>query len=197
MSDEKPLVFATIGVNCVLGLADRIAQIVYYCLTISKATENTTFNTVKNTALTFCILPSGINLFMIIIYLIFHHEAMLTPLIKFKFFFMYLFSFEALFPIGVHRTFMSKYSQNSDNVLITMKVINALHIMFISLPQLLIVTIYSSAIDSETTKGFSPDAIASLIFAIIFIVWSIVYYFICANKEEYYDNVLPDYVNEK
>lgn len=192
MSEEKSLVFSTIGINCVLGLADRIAQIAYYCTTDFKIGNSTETTTVRSTALTFCILPTGINLFMIIIYLVFHYESMLTPLIKLKFFFMYLASFEILFPIGVHRTFMSKYSQNSDNVLITMKVINALHIMFISLPQLLIVPIYSSAVDA-----FSPSGIASLSFAIIFIVWSIAYYFVCASCEESYDNVLPDYVNEK
>jgi hypothetical protein len=71
-----------------------------------------------------------------------------------------------------------------------MKVLNAVHCMFVSLPQLLIVTVNSSASD----KGFSSVGIASLVFSVVFMVWSVGYYFICAKKEDDIESVLEVYV---
>ena len=180
----KGLVFLTILINSIIGLTNRILQIVYYCKT-KKIFLN---DSIKNTSLTFCILPTGINLFMIIIYVTFHNEKMLTPIIKIKYFFIYLFSFEVLFPIGVQKSFKTKYSDNADNIIVTMRVINALHVMFVAIPQLLIITIHSSALDK-----FKGIDIASLVFSCFFILWSVGYYFLCINKEDYYDSVIFEY----
>ncbi len=181
--EGKPLVFTTIAINSIIGLTNRILQIVYYC--------KTTFinDSIGHTTLTFCFLPTGINLFMILVYLIFHNEEMLTPIVKIKHFFIYLFSFEILFPIGVHKSFKTKYSDNADNIIVTMRVVNALHVMFVAIPQLLIISIHSSALDK-----FKGIDIANLFFSCIFIIWSVGYYFICINKEDYYDTVIYEYV---
>ena len=182
--EGKGLVFSTIAVNTIIGFTNRVLQIVYYC----KTKKDFINDSIDHTALTFCILPSGINLFMILVYLIFHNEEMLTPIVKIKHFFIYLFSFEILFPIGVHKSFKTKYSDNADNIIVTMRVVNALHVMFVAIPQLLIITIHSSAIDK-----FKAIDIASLVFSCVFILWSAGYYFLCITKEDDYDSVIFDY----
>ena len=173
-------------VNSVIGLTDRVLQIVYYCLT--NHWDDFQTNNIKKAALTFCILPSALNLFMIIIYCIFHYEKLLTPKVKIKNFFWYLLSMEFLYPIGVHRSFKTKYSYNADNPIITMRLVNAVHFMLVAIPQLLIITINSSARGS-----FKAIDISSLVFSCLFIVWSVGYYFYCVANDEGYDNLITQY----
>lgn len=184
-SNSNKLVYITIAINSILGLSDRVLQLCYYCIT--------TFDdkSVRNVALTFCILPSGINILMILIYVIFHHEEMLTPIKKVKILFMYLISSEALFPIGMQKSFKTKFSEYTDNPIVTMKVINALHLMFVSIPQILIVCIYSSSIDY-----FNGIGIASLVLAIIFILWSVGYYFVCISCEDNFESEIEKHTKE-
>ena len=184
MNSNNALVFGTIGFNMALGIADRLAQICYVAMT------DFITSTIQKTAITFCVLPSAINCFMILIYVIFHNEDMHTTKFKIKIFFLYLISGELVFPIGVQRSFKSKFSANSDNIILTLKIINAIHAMFVSLPQLLIVCVHSSAVNN-----FKGVDIASLILSIFFLVWSVGYYFICSRKEDDYENVLEEYVN--
>ena len=113
---------------------------------------------------------------------------MLTPIVKLKHFLWYIFSSELVYPIGVHRAFKTKYSYNADNPIITMRLVNAIHFMFVSVPQLLIVTINSSA-----RGDFKGIDIASIIFSSIFIVWSVFYYFYCIKNDEGYDNLISQY----
>ena len=108
MNSNNALVFGTIGFNMALGIADRLAQICYVAMT------DFITSTIQKTAITFCVLPSAINCFMILIYVIFHNEDMHTTKFKIKIFFLYLISGELVFPIGVHRSFKSKFSANSD-----------------------------------------------------------------------------------
>ena len=164
--------FIPMAFNSLIGVVDRILQIVYYCLTKHWGDFQTSH--VKKSALTFCILPSALNLFMISIYCIFHYEKLLTPKVKIKNFFWYLLSMEFLYPIGVHRSFKTKYSYNADNPIITMRLVNAVHFMLVAIPQLLIITINSSARGS-----FKAIDISSLVFSCLFIVWSVGYYFYC------------------
>ena len=169
--------------NCLLGITDRILQICYYAYT----RKNNLFEaqTADNLALTFIILPLGLNILLMLIYCLFHHEEKLTIITKIKSFFLYLFSTEFLYPIGVQISFKTKFSENADNPLVTMKLLNSMHVMFISIPQLLIISINSSAHDH-----FAKIDIASLVISIIFIVWSMVYYFFCIIKEVDYDNYI-------
>ena len=173
---NKKLVYSTIIINSILGVADRVLQLCFYCLTDFDG-KNDASSSVKDVALTFCILPSAINFVMILIYVLFHHEEMLTPAKKLKLFFMYLFSSEAICPIGVQKSFKTKYSDNTDNAVVTMKVLNALHIM-----------IYSSS-----QGKFEGIGIANLVLSVLFIVWSIPYYFICIRYEDDYENEIYEH----
>ena len=184
-----PLIIPMI-LNSIIGLTDRVLQIVYYCLT--NHWDDFQTKNVKKTALTFCILPSGLNFFMITIYTLFHSEEMLTPIVKLKHFLWYIFSSELLYPIGVHRAFKTKYSYEADNPIITMRLVNAIHFMFVSIPQLLIVTINSSA-----RGDFKGIDIASLVFSCFFIVWSVAYYFYCIKNDEGYDNLISQYAEKE
>ena len=100
---------------------------------------------------------------MMLIYCLFHHEKILTPLIKIKNFFLYIISSELLYPIGINKSFITKYSENAENPLVSMKLMNALHVLFVSLPQILIISINSSANDN-----FKPLDIASLVLSFFF-----------------------------
>ena len=177
-------------VNSVIGLTDRVLQIVYYCLT--NHWDDFQTNNIKKAALTFCILPSALNLFMITIYTFFHSEEMLTPKVKLKHFLWYIFSNEILYPIGVHREFKTKYSYSSDNPIITMRLVNAMHFMFVSIPQLLIATINSSA-----RGDFKGIDITSVVFSSLFIVWSVAYYFYCIKNDDGYDNLITQYAEKE
>ena len=179
-----PMIF-----NSLIGVTNRILQIIYYCLTKHWGDFQTPH--VRKSALTFCILPSALNFFMITVYCIFHYEERLTPVVKIKNFFWYLLSMEFLYPIGVHRSFKTKYSFNADNPIITMRLVNAVHFMFVALPQLLIVSINSSA------RGhFKGIDIASLVFSAFFIAWSVGYYFYCVARDEGYDNLITQYAEK-
>ena len=169
--------------NCLLGIADRVLQICYYCFT----RKNDAFEvpTADAITLTFIILPFGLNFILITIYCLFHHEEQITILTKIKSFFLYLISTELLYPIGVQTSFKTKFSENADNPIVTMKLLNGIHVMFISIPQILIISINSSA-----HEDFTKLDISSLVISIIFIIWSIVYYFLCAIKEIEYDDFI-------
>ena len=109
-----------------------------------------------------------------------------------KKFFWYLISNELLYPIGVHRAFKTKYSYNADNPIITMRLVNAMHFMFVSVPQLLIVPINSSA-----RGDFKGIDIACVVFSALFIVWSVAYYFYCIKNDEGYDNLISKYTEKE
>ena len=178
------------GFNSLIGITNRILQISYYCYTNHR--EEFQSSNIKSTALTFCILPSLLNFFMISIYCLFHYEEKLTWIVKLKYFLWYIFSCEFLYPIGVHRSFTTKYSYNADNPIITMRLVNAIHFMFVALPQLLVVSINSSA-----RGNFVGLDIASLVFSAFFIVWSVGYYFYCIANDEGYDNLISNCDKDK
>ena len=181
---ETPLfIVITYYFNCLLGIADRVLQICYYAFT----KKNNAFEepTADKMALTFIILPFGLNLILIIIYLLFHHEEQLTICTKIKSFFLYLISTELIYPIGVQTSFKTKFSENADNPIVTMRLLNGIHVMFISIPQILIISINSSA-----NENFTKLDIASLVISGVFIVWSIIYYLLCSLREIDYDDFI-------
>jgi len=171
--------------NLLLGLANRVLQITYY------KTSDFEVTTVKKAALTFCILPSALNVFMMSLYCILHSEENLTPLGKLKKILWYVISMEFLFPVGVQMSLKSKYSYNADNPLITMRLVNAVHFMLVALPQILIVSINSSINDK-----FEKVGIASLVLSCFFMVWSVGYYFICISFGDFYDDFISDIVEK-
>ena len=171
--------------NLALGLANRVLQLCYYC------TQTIQVDTVKKAALTFCILPSVLNVFMMSLYCILHSEENLTPLGKLKKILYYVVSMEFLFPVGVQMSLKSKYSYNADNPLITMRLVNAVHFMLVALPQILVVSINSSINDK-----FEGIGIASLVLSCFFMVWSVGYYFICISFGDFYDEYISDIVEK-
>ena len=187
MEENNILVLVTIAINSVLGLIDRILQIVCYCCNKKDFLNDT----IKKTSLTFCLLPSGLHFLMILCFTLFHHETMLTIKLKIKNFLLYIISQEALYPIGCHKAMKTKYSENADNVIVTMKVINAIHVMFVSIPQILIICIHGSSIDKF--KGYN---IAGLILSIIFMMWSVSFYFLCVKYEDDYDIIISNYTKD-
>jgi len=171
--------------NLLLGLTNRVLQIIYYCISKFDVT------TVKKASLTFCILPSALNVFMMSLYCILHSEENLTPMGKLKKILYYVISMEFLFPVGVQMSLKSKFSYNADNPLITMRLVNAVHFMLVALPQILIVSINSSINNDFTKLG-----IASLVLSCFFMVWSVGYYFLCISFNEFYDDFISDIVEK-
>ena len=100
---------------------------------------------------------------------------------------------EFLNPIGVHISLKTKYSFDDDNPITTIRLINATHFMLVAIPQLLVVSINCS----DKDNSFNPVDIASLIFSIIFIIWSVGYYFVCIIFNDQYDDYLSDYVKKQ
>ena len=183
-SENIKIIIIPMTFNAILGVLNRILQICYYCVTRYKGVFQT--DTVRETALAFCIFPTITNMFMMGLYCILHKEEMLTPKVKMKNFIRYVISLEILYPIGVHKSLRTKYSY-SDDPLVTLRLINAIHFVFVALPQVLIVTINSSA--SENFKGID---IASLVFSAFFMAWSVGYYFYCVANDEGYDNLISE-----
>ena len=173
--------------NLVLGTLNRVLQIVFYCIKRYQ-TNGFQVDTIQQASLTFCILPTAIDTFMMGLYLLLHSEENLTVKLKIKKFFMFIFSMEFLFPLGVHHSLRTKYSYNSDNAIITMRLVNALHFLFVALPQILIIPINSSINDK-----FEGIDFASLIISIIFIFWSVGYYFLCIMNDASYEDMISDF----
>ena len=95
-------------------------------------------------------------------------------------------------PLGIQYSLKTKYSEYADNPLVTMKLLNAVHVIFISIPQIIIISINSSA-----NNNFERIDIASLIFSSFFIIWSGVYYFLCSKFEIDYDDYITLTVYKK
>ena len=188
-TDPRGRIFLIIKIlmifNLLLGLTNRILQICYNRLSDFKV------NKVQSADLTFCFLPSILNLIMMSLYCILHSEENLTPLGKLKKILWYVISMEFLFPVGVQMSLKSKYSYNADNPLITMRLVNAVHFMLVALPQILIVSINSSINDEFTKLG-----LASLVLSCFFMVWSVGYYFICISFGDFYDDYISDIVEK-
>ena len=173
--------------NLVLGTLNRILQIIFYC--IKRYKENGfQVDTIQQASLTFCILPTAVDAFMIGLYCLLHSEEKLTVVLKIKKIILFIISMEFLFPLGVHLSLRTKYSYNSDNAIITMRLVNALHFLFVALPQVLIIPINSSINDK-----FEGIDIASLICSILFIFWSVGYYFICIMNDGPYEDMITDF----
>ena len=192
MDEGSGLVYTTIIINSVLGVAERIFQIIFYCKNKKdvkqlnegiRFLESGSYSKFNKILLTFTILPSGIHFLLILLYTIFHNEEMLTVGKKIKKFFLYLFSSEFLFPIGIQYALRNKFSDEIDTVLNILKVLNLIHIMFISIPQILAICLFTSLIEK-----FRTFDIICLALSCVFITWTFIYYFICINKEEFYDN---------
>ena len=176
----------TLIFNSILGINNRVLQICYYAIT----RKNDYFLSSADTiTLTFIILPLGLNLLIILTFVLFHYEPGITFLTKIKSFFVYIISSELLLPMGVHESFKTKYSESADNPIVTMKILNSFHALFVAVPQIIIISINSSARDN-----FEKIDIASMVFSAFFLIWSIIYYFLCTMFESDYDDLITNIV---
>jgi hypothetical protein len=181
---NRRIVWICLVITSILCVADRLSQIIYL------ATTNFVSITVRNTCITFLILLPATNIFMMILYLFSSHERETKT--KIKNFFKYILFTEICYAPGANYEIQTKYEENepqniSTYIITTQKVLNVLHVMFISLPQLLIVTIHSSSVGR-----FYPIDIASLFFSCLFIFWSIIYYIVCIRLEDVFDEHLTE-----
>ena len=179
---QKKLVLFCIIITIITSLADRTAQIAYYVST------NFTSETIKNSAFTFLIIRPITNFTMIILYVFTssHHDRKtnIRNILKFI-----LFA-EICYSPGANRSSQTIHEENdieniSVYIIITQKILNTLHIIFISLPQLLIVII-------NTNNQFYTIDIISLVFSCLFIFWSINYYIICIKFEYSFDQYFTE-----
>ena len=75
--EEKNYPTNYVVINCAIGIINRILQIVYYCL-YRYEYKKFQVETIKQASLTFCILPTAIDVFMMGLYLLLHSEENLT-----------------------------------------------------------------------------------------------------------------------
>lgn len=171
--------------NFFLCVLDRVFQIVYYAITDFQNNDS-----LKQTALTFVIIKPIVNFTMSFINLLFIQENWEWSR-KIRKMIVYIISAEFCFPYTVQSSIDNKFEAqdyNGTKFTITNKVLNVLHMMFCSLPQVLIVSVYSSYLGK-----FIWIDILSLVLSCLFIFWSIIYYFFCLK--EWLD--LDDYYIEK
>jgi hypothetical protein len=181
---NRKIVRACLIITSIICIADRLSQIIYL------ATTNFVSITVRNTCITFLILLPATNIFMVILYMLSNSDRDMRS--KIVNFFKYLLYTEACYAPGANYSIQTKYEENepqniSTYIITTQKVLNVLHIMFISLPQILIVTIHSSSVGK-----FVGIDIASLFFSSLFIFWSIFYYISCIQLEDVFDEHLTE-----
>jgi len=167
--------------NFLLCLFDRIFQIVYFVLT-----DFSNNDSLKQTALTFVIIKPIVNTAMSLINMFFIQEPWDWSK-KIKKAIVYIIAAEFCSPFYVQYSIENKFeaSDTGPKFTITNKVLNVLHMMFCSLPQILIICIYSSYLGK-----FVWIDILSLTLSVIFIIWSIIYYVFCITEcidlDDYY-----------
>ncbi len=168
--------------NFVLCFLDRLFQILYYALT-----DFSNNDSLKQTTLTFVIIKPIVNFSMAFINLLFIQESWDLS-IKIKKMIIYIIAAEFCFSESVQDSIENKFEAQDitgPKFTITNKVLNILQMMFCSLPQILIVCIYSSYLGK-----FIWIDILSLFFSVLFIFWSIIYYILCLRDlldlDDYY-----------
>ena len=179
-NSNKGLVMFTITLNALIGLGDRVLQIIYFI------NKDLYYSELNKIGLTFIILPTAIHFFLFLMYVIFHNEPMLTIGVKAKNFLFYFLSSQLYFPLGIQRALKNRLSEVADYGIVILRVLNGIHVICVSLPQLLIVILFPLS-KNEKLKILE---IISICFSGVFILWSIIYYFICESEDEDFDIII-------
>jgi hypothetical protein len=177
---NKALVYFSLYFNSSIAIIERIAQIVYL------ATTYFITQTVQNTTITFLVILSIVHILMMTLYAISNPDNRHTFKQKIGNYFCYILSAEICYSVGAQRSISTEYDSDQ-SIVVTMKVLNMLHAMFVSLPQILIITIHSSALGY-----FNGVDLFSLIFSSLFITWSIVLLVLCIKTDTLFDDYLFD-----
>jgi hypothetical protein len=186
---EESIITPKIGVNfciyfnSVLAIADRIMQIVFY--------TSTTFinDDIKSNALCFLLLKPISLILMYTLYILTLDDSLLQYYDRLKLYVCFMFSQETCYSLGAHYSLKSKYSREGDNPVFTIRVLNGFHIMFTSIPQLIIVLIHMAATDYTG----SVETL-SVMFSSLFISWNIVYIIICGCYREQLEEQIDDMI---
>jgi len=172
-TEFKKTIVLMMTINAIISTGDRASQIIYF------ATTTFMNDSIRNTCIAFVIIKTLSHIIMMAFYLLtYTGKKVIDANQKYKFFWMYVASAEINFSIGAHKTFETEWD-DVDNIIVTQKFLNAIHFVFVSIPQLLIVSIHSSGLGK-----FATIDIISLSFSCAFIVWSVIYYLICTKKED-------------
>jgi hypothetical protein len=177
---NKILVYFSLYLNSIIAIIERIAQIVYI------ATTNFISPTVQNTTIAFVIILTISHIIMMGLYALSNPDNKFTLKQKFGNFFCYILSSEICYSVGAQRSICTLYDADQ-SIVVTMKVLNILHALFVSLPQILIITIHSSAIGA-----FNGVDIFSLFFSSLFLTWSIIFLVLCIKTDTLFDDYLFD-----
>ena len=169
--------------NSTLAILDRVFQIVFYF------TTDFYNDKLKSNSLCFILLKPLSLIIIFSIYITTLKDDLLFFGDKLKNWITFGFSQEISFPIGVHYSIKSKYSKDGDPPIFTVRIINALHIMFISIPQIIIVTLNSFA-----SEKFSPIDTISLLLSSVFIIWNIFYFLLCGFYSKNIEEEINDYI---
>ena len=178
--ENKHLYIVTVF-NALLGITDRVLQFLHNFKEINNENVSAKFKV-------FCFIPTMINVFMYLLYIIIHHEKMLTLHKKIIGFIKFVIGSEILYPVGVYQSLLTKYSYYSDNPILILRLINAMHCMFVSMPQCIIVPI-----NGKIRESLSPLSISSLLFSVIFIFWSLFHYLFCVRNKVYFQDCINYY----
>jgi hypothetical protein len=171
-NDSRCLVLTFVIINSILVTADTTTQIMHYKLT------NWSNQSIKDAELMFILLRPILHTTIFLIYIFLHCEPILTISKKLATLPIHIVSVYTGYTPWVHLSFYSKYYLESENGIVIAKIVNAFAFVFVSLPKLLIIPINSSAIGK-----WNGIDIVSLIFSILFIIFSIAYYFTCAHYD--------------
>lgn len=169
--------------NSVLAIADRIMQIVFY--------TSTSFinNEIKSNALCFLLLKPISLMLIYTIYIMTLEDSLLQCFDRLKLYFCFMFSQETCYSLGAHYSLKSKFSRDGDNPVFTIRVLNGFHIMFTSIPQLIIVPVHMLATDYTGT-----NETLSIMFSSLFIAWNIAYIVICGCYREQIEEQMDDMI---
>jgi hypothetical protein len=177
---NKVLVYSVLYTNSSIALLERISQITYL------ATTNFIHETVRNTCIAFLIILLISNILMMTLFSLTNVDNRQTTKQKLGNYFCYILSADICYSVGVQRSLATIFDIDQ-SIVVTMKVLNILHVLFISLPQILIVTIHSSAVGY-----FVGVDIFALFFSSFFILFSIVFLILCIKTDTLFDDYLFD-----
>ena len=140
----------------------------------------------QNTVFISCVFrqPETICLnFAYLIYIVTLKDNFVQCSDRIKYLFCFIFSNEICFSLGAQYSLKSKYSRDGDSPLFTKRVFNGFHFMLVSVPQILCVPVQGLA-----SGYFGVIGTLSLLFSCLFIIWSVVYFFICNCYEDDFNN---------
>ena len=130
----------------------------------------------------FLLLRPILHTFLFLLYVLLHYEPLLTWSKKILTFLIHVSSVYIGYSPGVHISFYSLYYLDSENGIVISKIMNAFAFSLVALPNLLVISINSSA--NDKWKGID---IVTLVFTCCYIIFCGIFYVICNMYELDYE----------